>query len=191
MIDGQPWYETRPPCVKARASGNHYHVGFFPDFVDHRVDWNYIGFGELDALPFATKPGALPDGEAFDCVEPGLLTFDGLGLAARRMTSALSSWTVRSLNDVRRSSVRERLDIDAVGEDAVRWNELLDEGEDLESHLETAVAAWKKTGTPVDHLDWAYMQGESPAAMAEIVSERYRDRPISLGIEVPWASSKP
>jgi 3-methyladenine DNA glycosylase Tag len=107
------------------------------------------------------------------------------------MTSALSIWIVRSLNDVRRSSVRERLEIDAVGEDAVRWNELLDEGEDLESHLETTVAAWKKSGTPVDHLDWAYMQGESPAAMAEIVSERYRDRPISLGIEVPWASSKP
>jgi hypothetical protein len=191
LIDGQPWYETRPPCVKARASGNHYHVGFFPDFIDQRIDWQYIGFDELDALPFAVKSGVLPDGEAFDCIQPVLMAFDGLGLAARRMTSALSTWTVHCLNDVRRSSIRDRLEIDAVAEEAIRWNELLGEGGDLESNLDTAVAAWQKTETPVDHLDWGYMHGESPTSMVELVCERYSDRPISLGIDVPWASRKP
>lgn len=188
LIDGQPWYETRPPCVRARANGNQYHVGFIPDFIDHRIDWQYIGFNELDALPFAVKTGVLPDGEAFDCTQPELMAFDGLGLAARRMTSALSTWTVHCLNDVRRSSVRELFEIDAVAEESVRWNELLGERGDLETHLDTAAAAWQKAGTPVDHLDWGYMQGESPTAVVEHVCERYRDQPISLRIDVPGAS---
>jgi hypothetical protein len=191
LIDGRPWYETRPPCVKARASGSHYHVGFFPDFIDHRIDWQYVGFDELDALPFRANSGVLPHGEAFDCIQTELMAFDGLGLTARRVASALSIWTLRSLNDVRRPSERDRLEIDAVAEEALRWNELLGEGDDLEARLDTAVAAWQKAETPVDHLDWGFMGGESQTRVVELVCERYRDRPISLGIDVPWASPKP
>lgn len=30
MVDGDPWYETRPPCVTFSPNGGRFHVGFFP-----------------------------------------------------------------------------------------------------------------------------------------------------------------
>ncbi|MCS4090141.1 hypothetical protein [Rhizobium sp. BK176] len=191
MIDGEPWYETRPPCVKVRADGSVYHVGFLPDYVDHHIGWQYFGVEELDALPFEFKPGVLPDGETFECHRPDLLAFDSLGLAARRTTSAVSIWTAQSLNDVRRWEARERQDIDDVAEDAVRWNELLGEGNDFAQHLEMAVDTWNAMGSPVDHLVRAYSEGQSLADAARLVCERYRDRPISLALGAPWTQPKP
>lgn len=84
MVDCEPWYETRPPCVKFSPGGGRFHVGFFPDWLDHQVDTQYAGFDTPEDLPLGKSVGMLEDGVRYDAVMPDLLAFDQTEFAARR-----------------------------------------------------------------------------------------------------------
>lgn len=182
MINGEPWYETRPPCVKFSPGGGNFHVGFFPDWLDHQVDAQYVGFETPEDLPLGHSEGTLADGVRYDAAIPELLVFDHIEFAARRTTAALSIWCVETLSNIRVQSRRERTEIDPVAENAVGWNELLGEGEDVAVDLEQVFAVWERLGSQISNRDWHYVDQEYVELAAKWVAERERDRPITLAL---------
>lgn len=182
MIDGEPWYATRPPCVSFAPGGGRFHVGYFPDWLDHQVGIQFAGFDTPEDLPLGQSAGMLEDGVRYEVLMPELLVFDQADFAARRTAAALSVWCAERLNDVRVQSRRERTDIDHVAENAVAWNELLGEGEDVADEIEHVLAVWMQMGLPISHRDWHYLDQEFVEQAARWVAERERDRPITLAL---------
>lgn len=184
FVDGEPWYETRPPCVKLvpGEGDSRYHVGFFPDWLDHWMDAQYVGFGDIGELPIGKTPGALSDGVRYDVAMPELLAFDTVEFAARRTAAALSIWCVERLNDVRFPNRRERAEIDGIAEKAVAWNELLGEGDDVAEDVAAALDIWTDMGMPISHHEWQFLETTDVERSARWAMERERDKPISLAL---------